>query len=70
MRNNMYRNSSGCYDPTAGEAMKNIIRDEKRERKRRALLIKVNQPKEAKEKVTFAKQEEKTEEQTDEDIGI
>lgn len=70
MKNNLYRNSSGCYDPTAGEAMSNIIRDERRERKKNAPQPKSNQPKQAEKIVITTKQEEKTEVPTDEDIGI
>lgn len=70
MKNNLYRNSSGCYDPTAGEAMSNIIRDEQRERKKNTPQPKPYQPKQAEKIVIPTKQEEKTEVPTDEDIGI
>lgn len=70
MKNNLYRNSSGCYDPTAGEAMSNIIRDERRERKKNTPQPKPYQPKQAEKIVIPTKQEEKTEVPTDEDIGI
>ena len=70
MKNNLYRNSSGCYDPTAGEAMSNIIRDERRERKKNAPQPKPYKPKQAEKVVIPTKQEEKTEVPTDEDIGI
>ena len=70
MKNNLYRNSSGCYDPTAGEAMSNIIRDERRERKKNAPQVKIFQPKQAEKIVITTKQGEKTEVPTDEDIGI
>ena len=70
MKNNLYRNSSGCYDPTAGEAMSNIIRDERRERKKNTPQPKPNQPKQAEKIVITTKQEENTEVPTDEDIGI
>ena len=70
MKNNLYRNSSGCYDPTAGEAMNNIIRDERRERKKNAPQSKPYQSKQTEKIVITTKQEEKTEVSTDEDIGI
>ncbi|HQB11285.1 MAG TPA: hypothetical protein PLW37_15590 [bacterium] len=71
MKNNLYRNSSGCYDPTAGEAMSNIIRDERRERKKNTPQPKPYQPKEA-EKIVIATEQDKeiTEDKTDEDIGV
>lgn len=70
MKNSLYHNSSGCYDPTAGEAMSNIIRDERREGKKNPPQPKSYQPKQAEKIVIPTKQEEKTEVPTDEDIGI
>ena len=70
MKNSLYHNASGCYDPTAGEAMSNIIRDERRERKKHPPQAKENQPKQAEKTDVEIKRVEETEVDADEDNGI
>ena len=70
MKDSIYRNASGCYDPTAGEAMSNIIRDERRERKRHHPQVKQDQPEKAEKIVVVTNSEEETEVDIDEDNGI
>ena len=45
MKNSLYRNASGCYDPTAGAAISNIVREERRERKKLPSRTEQNQQK-------------------------
>lgn len=57
-----YRNASGCNDPTAGEAMANIIRDEKRKLRsdRRKAQRKLNRRKRMEAEFKSSQKEEPT----------
>ena len=63
MKDSLYRNSSGCYDPTAGEAMAKIIREERKEQKKRAAQME-------KQVINVKQKLEKTEVPTDENNGL
>ena len=66
MKNSLYRNASGCYDPTAGEAISHIVREERRERKKLPSRTKQNQQKQTEK----AKIDIETEVNVDECNGI
>ena len=70
MKNSLYHNASGCYDPTAGEAMSNIIRDERRERKKQSPQPKPYQPKQAEKPVVTTDKNEETEDKAHENNGL
>ena len=63
MKDSLYRNASGCYDPTAGEAMIKIMREERKEQKKRSAQME-------KQVINVKQKIEKTEVPTDENNGL